>query len=246
MLHRRIGLIVVLIFSLAALGCGLAAPAQKPEPPTGPAGKGSDTKHILPLIEQLKAPPAQLYDLEQTAGSLFEGLNKGNWPQAEAALTALQHLWSQARPQVEGKKGIADADKAMVQLAEAVAGKKSIAAYENLNKFIGGINTIGKSYKLSPLADLLLISNAVRDASFYIEDRNWLKASAKARQLDDTWKEAKPVLEQAGILGEVIRTHLNIAKLRDAVAAENKAACDEILQEINLGLATIRDFYRGQ
>lgn len=242
---QRLAAYGLLLFTLLALtACGLMGPAPKPE--IGPAGKPTEAKPNPPVGERFGAAPDQLYDLEAIAGSLFEGINKENWPQAESGLYNLQAAWQQAKPVVGEKKGVKEADEALGKLSGSVADKKVTAAYENLNKFMGAVGDIGKSYKLSPLADIVAVGNAVRSVSFYVEDNNWSKAASKVKGLEDTWNQVKPSMEQFGILGAVTTTHSRVKQLKDAVNAENKGAVSEQVANLNESLGRIRDYYRGK
>lgn len=230
----------VVLFS----GCGLMTPAQKPD--IGPAGKTVESKPNPPFVERFYSPPGELYDLEATAGVIFEGINKENWQQAEAGFANLQTTWLNAKALVGDKKGVKEADKALQDLSTAIAGKKITNSYENLNKFMGSIGDIAKSYKLSPLSDIIGVGNAVRNVNFYIADKDWSKAASKAKELEGVWGHAKPSMEQVGILNEVTRTHALVSQIKDAVNAENKGAVEEQTTNINESLGYIRNFYRGK
>lgn len=235
-------LLLFLLFILAA--CGLMGPAAKPE--VGPAGKPTESKPNPPVGERFNAAPDRLYDLEAIAGALFEGINKENWPQAESGLYNLQAAWEQTKPLVGDMKGVKEADEAIGKLGGSVADKKVTASYENLNKFMGAVGDIAKSYKLSPLADIVAVGNAVRSVSFYVEDNNWSKAASKVKGLEDTWNQVKPSMEQFGILGAVTTTHSHVKQLKDAVNAENKGAVGEQVAGLNESLGRIREYYRGK
>lgn len=242
---QRLAASGLVAFSLLTLtACGLMGPAAKPE--VGPAGKPTESKPNPPVGERFAAAPDRLYDLEAIAGSLFEGINKEKWPQAESGLLNLQAAWQDAKAQVGDKKGVKEADEAIGKLSASVAEKKVTAAYEDLNKFMGAVGDIAKSYKLSPLADIVTVGNAVRSVSFYVEDNNWSKAASKVKGLEDTWNQVKPGMEQFGILGAVTTTHSHVKQLKDAVNAENKGAVSEQVAGLNETLGRIRDYYRGK
>ncbi len=238
------GCAILLLAASIAAGCGLMAPAQKPD--IGPAGKPPDAKPNPPVMERFAAAPAQLYDLEAIAGTVFEGVNKENWQQAEAGLYNLQAVWQQAKDAVGDKKGVKDADEAIGQLAASVMDRKITASYESLNKFMGSVGDVGKSYKLSPVADLIAVGNAVRSVSFYVADKNWSKAASKVKGLEDTWNNAKPAMEQVGILGAVTTSHAYVKQLKDAVNAESQGAAEEQVSNLNESLGKVREYYRGR
>ncbi len=238
------GCLAVLFAASVTAGCGLAEPAKKPE--IGPAGKPTESKPNPPVMERFASAPTQLYDLEAIAGTVFEGVNKENWQQAEAGVYNLQAVWQQAKEAAGDKKGIKDGDEAIGKLAVSVMDKKITASYENLNKFMGSVGDVGKSYKLSPVADLVAVGNALRSVSFYIADKNWSKASSKVKGLEDTWNNAKPPLEQIGILGAVTTTHAYVKQLKDAVNAESEGAAEEHIANLNESLGKIREYYRGK
>ncbi len=244
--YRKIAVVTaaLLLAATALTGCGLAGPAQKPD--IGPAGKPGDAKPNPPVMERFTSAPALLYDLEAIAGTVFEGVNKENWQQAEAGLYNLQAVWQETKATVGEKKGVKDADEAVGKLAASVTDKKITASYENLNKFMGGVSDIGKAYKLSPVADLIAVGNAVRSVSFYVADKNWSKAASKVKGLEDTWNNAKPTMEQLGVLGQVTITHAHVKQLKDAVNAENQGSAEEQVTSLNESLGKIRDYYRGK
>lgn len=220
------------------------SPAKKPD--TGPAGKPAEAKPNPPVLERFYSAPEQLYDLEAIAGAVFAGINKENWPLAETELYHLQSVWQETKQAVGDKKGIKEAEEALGKLSASIAGKQITASYVNLNKFMGSIGTIGKSYKLSPISDIITVGNAIRNVSFYAEDKNWTKAASKVKELDDSWSRIKPSLEQFGILGEVTKTHSYVNQLKDAVNAENKGAVDDRVADLNDSMGRIREFYRGK
>jgi len=237
--------IAFIILSFTLSGCGIvSAPAPKPE--VGPTGKPAESKPNPPFLEKFYSAPLELYDLESTAGVVFEGINKENWAQAQAGLNNLQTLWSQAKSSVGEKKGVTQADVSIIELTAAINDRKITAAYEYLIKFMGSISDIGKSYKLSPIADIIVVSNAIRNVSFYVEDKDWSKAAAKVQELEGTWKQVKPSMEQIGILKEITKTHLAINQVKDAVNAENKGSFVEQQGNLNESMGRIREFYRGK
>lgn len=241
----KIGIISLLSLLLLLNGCGaLSGPAPKPE--IGPAGKPVETKPNPPFMERFFSAPAELYDLEATAGVVFEGINKEEWPQAQAGVVNLQSLWQQAKAAVGDKKGVKEADAAMEKLTTAINDKKITEAYESLNKFMGSVGDVGKSYKLSPIADIIAVSNGIRNVSFFVEDKNWGKAATKIKELQGTWEKVKPGMEKLGVLGEITRTHAIVNQMKDAVNAENKGAFQEQQANINESMGRIREFFRGK
>lgn len=238
------GCVAVLLIAVLASGCGLMGPAKKPD--IGPAGKPTEAKPNPPVMERFASAPTQLYDLEAIAGTVFEGVNKENWQQAEAGLYNLQAVWQQAKDVTGDKKGVREGDEAIGKLAASIMDKKITASYESLNKFMGSVADVGKSYKLSPVADLIAVGNALRSVSFYVADKDWSKAASKVKGLDDTWNHAKPTMEQFGVLGAVTTTHAAVKQLKDAVNAENKGSAEEQVANLNESLGKIRDYYRGK
>jgi hypothetical protein len=218
-------------------------PAKKPE--VGPAGK-TEYKTNPPLVERFKSPPGQLYDLETSASILFAGLNSESWDQAQSGLQQLQAIWQEISPQLGDEKNVNKANKSLGKLSTAVGGKKITASYEALNEFMSSIGDIGQNFKLSPLSDIISISNKLRNVSFYVEEKNWTKAASKVKELEDSWGQVKPSVESIGILGEVTRTHAFIKQLKDAVNAENKGAAESHIKSLNDSMGSIREHYRGK
>lgn len=245
MLHRKfLSAITIIVASSLISGCAAFTPAPKPE--VGPTGKPVESKPNPPIMERFQSPPTQLYDLEATAGVIFEGFTTEKWDQAQKGLTTLQTTWQQAKPLLGEKKGVKEADEALDKLNEAIAAKELTNSYENLGKFMGSISDIGKSFKLSPLADIVAVGNAARNVGFYVDDKDWSKAASKVKELQGTWQQVKPSMEQVGILGELTKTHSDIKQLKDAVSAENKASVKENLAKINESMGQIRQFYYGR
>lgn len=237
--------VALLSLSMIALSaCGMIQPAKKPE--VGPAGKPVEAKPNPPVMERFYSAPTQMYDLEAIAGSLFEGINKGNWPQAEIGVSNLQTAWNETKQIVGDKKGVKDADEAIASLTTSVMEKKAVSAYEDLTKFMSSVADVGKSYKLSPISDIISVGNAIRNVSFYVEDKNWNKASSKAKELENTWNQAKPSVEQMGILGSVTTTHSYVKQLKDSVEAESKGSAEEHIADLNESMGRIREYYRGK
>lgn len=235
---------LTLIFLLLA-GCSLS-PEPAPKPEIGPAGKPVESKPNPPFVERFFSAPIELYDLEATAGVVFEGINKEDWSQAQAGLANLHTLWQQTKAAVGDKKGVKEADEAIGKLTTSINSEKTSESHENLLKFMGSIGDISKSYKLSPLADIIAVSNGIRNVSFYVETKDWEKAFAKVKELQGTWEKGKPSLEQVGILSEITKTHSIVQQMKDAVNAENKGAFQEHLANINESMGRIREFFRGK
>jgi hypothetical protein len=238
--------LLLLFLQVWLTGCGslLSGPAPKPE--IGPSGKPAEAKPNPAFLERFFPAPAQLYDLEASAGVVFEGINKGDWPQAQAGLTTLQTLWQQTKETAGEKKGTKEADAAIEKLAAAIESKKITDSYESLIKFMVSISDIGKSYKLSPIADIISVSNGIRNVSFFVEDKDWTKAAAKVKELQGTWEKVKPSMEQVGILGEITKTHAIVNQMKDAINAENKGAFLEQEANINESMGKIREFFKGK
>ena len=111
---------------------------------------------------------------------------------------------------------------------------------------MANIGDIGKSYKLSPLSDIIAVGNTVRNVSFYVQDNTWPKAKSKVKEMEGTWGQGKPSMEKVGILGEVTKTHSAVKQLKDAVDGENKGSAEEQIANINESMGTIREYYRSK
>jgi len=236
----------IISLSLLLSGCNMFTPVKKPE--IGPTGSPieAEIKPNPPLTQRFISPPGELYDLEATAGVIFQGINKGDWLQVESGLTTLQTLWPQVKNLTGDKKGIKNADEAFTQLITNITEKKSTESYESLNKFMASVSDVGKSYKLSPLSDIVGVGNTLRNVSFYVHDKAWDKAKAKVKELEGAWGQAKPSMEKVGILSEVTKTHTAVKQLKDAVDAENQGSAEEQITNINESMGTIREYYHGK
>lgn len=247
MLHSKPLLLIiatVTTFSILCSGCSMFQPLKKPD--IGPAGAPATEKSNPPLTERFMSPPGELYDLETTAGVIFEGIIKNDWLQATAGLKTLQQLWPQIRPLVGDKKGVTAASAALEELVLPISEKNPMDSYESLTKFMASISDIGKSYKLSPLSDIIGVNNAIRRVAFYVTFNDWHKATAKMKELDNTWGHAKPGMESVGVFGKLTTTHSIIKQMKDAVEAENKNSVQEHIANINESMAYIRDYYRSK
>ena len=249
MKQRHSVLISILLILGILAGCAslpnmsMLTPVKKPD--VGPTGAPVDAKPNPPFWHRFLSPPTQLYDLEAIAGSLFKGVNKERWEQAQSGLTNLQNVWDQTKPLLGDMKGVDAADSAMTKLSASVAAREVTASYENLIAFMAAISDIGKSFKLSPLSDIVAVGNTARNVAFYTEDKNWLKTASKVKELEGTWKQVRPSMEQIGIFGELTQAHSLVKELKDAVNAENKSAIEEKLANLNESMGRIRQFYYG-
>ena len=225
-------------------GCGMLTPLKKPE--IGPAGKPVESKPNPPFTQRFISPPGELYDLEETAGVIFEGIIKNNWQQAKVGLSTLEKQWPQVKLLIGDKKGVTTGNEALEKLTTAIAENKTIESYESLNKFMASMSDIGKSYKLSPISDIIGVGNSIRNVSFYVENNDWPKAIAKMKELDSTWGQAKPNLESIGILSKITTTHSIVKQMKDAVDAGNKGSVEEHIADINESIGYIREYYRGK
>lgn len=241
---RSLTAIAFIIACLYLSGCGIFTPAPKPD--NGPAGKPVESKPNPPVAERFQSPPAEIYDLEALAGAVFEGVTKQNWLQAKDNFTQMQNTWQVVKASVGEKKGVKESDEAIQKLAPSLSANNVTESYESLNKFMGSVSDIGKSYKLSPVSEIIAIGNSIRNVSFHIQDNNWSKASAKVKELEGTWQHSKPSLEETGVLGESTKIHSRINQLKNAVTAENKGASDEHIASLNESMSIMRQFYRGK
>lgn len=239
-----LGIGIIISVSLLLSGCNMFTPLKKPE--IGPAGTPVQTKANPPFTQRFISPPGKLYDLEATAGVIFEGIIKNNWQQAETGLRTLETLWSQTKALIGDKKGVNAGSEALEKLTAAIANKNSLDSYESLNKFMASISDIGKSYKLSPLSDIIVVGNSIRNVNYYVENNDWPKAIAKMKELDSTWGQAKPSLESVGIFSKITTTHSIVKQMKDAVDAGNKGSVEEHIAYINESMGYIREYYRGK
>ncbi|MBP2649796.1 MAG: hypothetical protein H6Q74_621 [Firmicutes bacterium] len=245
MLHRYkfiYPLVLLTAFSVLFTGCGFNTQAAD----TGPIGRITKIKPPTNLNSLVTPAPQSLFDLETIAGTTFEAINKANWSQASEGLIQLQWVWQQIKPLINDPENQKSADEALTKLGSAINEQQVTTSCEGLNRFMSSISDISKAYKLSPLSDIIVVDNAVRDASFYIENKDWSKASSKMKQLENTWKQVKPGLEKIGILGQTAKIHSYVNQLKDAVTAENQSSAIEKLGDINAGMAQIRAYYQNK
>lgn len=246
MLYKKKRLIAIALTTacLYLSGCGMFTPAPKPD--IGPAGKPVESKPNPPVAERFQSPPAEIYDLEALAGAVFEGVNKQDWLQAINNFNQMQATWQQVKASVGEKKGVKESDEAIQKLAPSLSANDVTESYESLNKFMASISDIGKSYKLSPVSEIIAIGNSIRNVSFHVQAKNWTKATAKIKELEGTWQHSKPALEEAGVLGEATKIHSRVNQLKNAVTAENKGASEEHIASLNESMSIMRQFYRGK
>ena len=87
--RKSVVISILLVLGILA-GCAslpemsMLTPAKKPD--VGPTGSPTEAKPNPPFWHRFLSPPAQLYDIEAIAGSLFEGVNKERWEQAQSGL----------------------------------------------------------------------------------------------------------------------------------------------------------------
>jgi hypothetical protein len=236
---------MLLIFiTLLTTGCGIFQAQKKPE--LGPTGSGEEAKANPPFWERFDKPPSQLYDLEELSGTLFESISHRNWDGALEQTTALRKTWEESKSQIGDKKGVKEADEALQKVSAAISNNNTLDSYETLNQFLAAVSDIGKSYKLSALSDILLIGNSVRNVGYYVAEKDWTKANTKVNELEGTWLQVKPSMEQLGILSEVTKAHGTIKSLKDSVTSENQGAAENQLKLLNESLGNIRDFYKNK
>lgn len=180
------------------------------------------------------------------AGLIFDGINAQNWDMVQSDWLQLQSLWQAISPQLGDENNVRKANKGLAKLSDAIDDQKADSAYQALNEFMSSVSDIGQNFKLSPLSDIISISNKLRNVSFYVSDSDWTKAASRVKELESSWEQAKPSMESVGILGEVTRTHSYIKQLVDAVNAENSGASDSHIKSLNDSLGSIRQFYRGK
>ncbi len=239
-----LGMTAIIISTILCSGCSMFQTLKKPD--MGPAGTAVVEKSNPPLAERFLSPPGELYDLETTAGVIFEGIIKNDWLQASAGLKTLQQLWPQTKALIGDKKGVTAANTALEELVLPITEKNPMDSYEILTAFMASISDIGKSYKLSPLSDIINVNNGIRRVAFYTTFNDWHKAVTKMKELENIWGQAKPSMESIGILGKTTTTHSIIKQMKDAVDAENKPSVTAGIGNINESMAYIRDYYRGK
>ncbi len=241
-MYTKITPITLLCIICITVGCGLVSPAKKPN--VGPIGQIKEEKIHKNIFEQLKSPPPELFDLEQIAGVIFAGINTEEWSQAQSYLPLLHERWNKVKTTIVDKESISKNDKALAALNSAINNKQISESHKSLEQFMGGLNDIAKEYKLSPLPDIIAIGGKLRNVSFFVAEKDWQKASLKVKELEDSWEQMKPGLEQVGIMGEITKIHSSIKQLKDAINAENKAGADEHLNKTNESISRVINFYR--
>lgn len=192
-------------------------PAKKPD--IGPIGTSNQKAASLPLAERFFSSPSQMYDMEISSGALFENLMKEDWGKSEQIVMGLQEIMRKNNSLKENEKE--KINVTLNQLNNLLLENKKSEAYEKLTNLSKNIIDITKPYSLSPLADLITINASVRNTTYYVETKQWKVAATKAKELESLWKQAKPSLEQPGILGEVTKIHSTIAQLKESIDAEN-------------------------
>lgn len=232
----------IAVFAVILSGCGLLS---KPAPKMETSETASRVLRSSPFLERFSSAPHEFYDIDESAAALFSAMTAQDWKSAAQALAALQNAWGKVRPSAT-EKAAAEGGASLDKLAGAVAAQKTSEACRSLNKFMGNASKIGENYQLSPIADMITIGIAVREAGFYAGDENWGKAAAKSKELENVWNQSKSSMEQMGVLGELTKAHFLINQMKDAIDAENKDSFLEHLEEVNETLGGIRKFYYGK
>lgn len=184
--------------------------------------------------------PTKLYDIEGLAGNIFEGILSRNWNDATANLSQLITAWTDVKSVIENPTAILQSEEVLSLLISAVQARNPDLSQTELNDFMYKISDISKGYKLSPLSDIIAINNAGRDLRYAVENKNWVTAAAKAKELQNTWGRAKSNLEQFGILGDITETHSSIEQMKNSVEEENRTTFLERFQKFNEGMSHIR------
>lgn len=184
--------------------------------------------------------PTRLYDIEGLAGNIFEGILSRNWNDATANLSQLITAWTDVKSVIENPTAILQSEEVLSLLISAVQARNPDLSQTELNDFMYKISDISKGYKLSPLSDIIAINNAGRDLRYAVENKNWVTAAAKAKELQNTWGRAKSNLEQFGILGDITETHSSIEQMKNSVEEENRTTFLERFQKFNEGMSHIR------
>lgn len=184
--------------------------------------------------------PTKLYDIEGLAGNIFEGILSRNWNDATANLSQLITAWTDVKSVIENPTTILQSEEVLSLLISAVQARNPDLSQTELNDFMYKISDISKGYKLSPLSDIIAINNAGRDLRYAVENKNWITAAAKAKELQNTWSRAKSNLEQFGILGDITETHSSIEQMKNSVEEENRTTFLARFQKFNEGMSHIR------
>lgn len=235
-------LILLVALTLAVTSCGITPPIKTPI--NGPLGKSTENKPSLSWLQHLSSPPTGIYDLEQIAGLLFSAINSENWEEAQNYFNFLNEAWQKTKPNILDKKSVDETSQIISLLNLSVQQKRLNLSHNNLNKFMHKINEMARSYYLSPSADIIGINIVLRNVAFALAERDWKQSALKAKELENTWQQMKPSIEQLGIIGEITTTHALIKQLKDAVSAENEIVAKGHLSKINQSMGRIRNFYQ--
>ena len=238
-----ISLASITLFSISACGL-LSSPAPKLEE-SGPAGQ-IPPKQESPFLAKLQSPPKEIYELEKSAGLLFEAVRKQDWLQAQQNFFRMRTAWQDAKPILVSQDGMEEATSSLEKLSQSLSAGKIPEACQNLHNFMAGIAKISQNYQLSPSSDIINIGNALREVSFYVGSEDWGKAEVKLKALESVWGQSKPALEKVGVLAQLTKTHSLLTQIKDAINAENKEAFLERAADMNSSLGQIRDFYEGK
>lgn len=229
-------LLFALIIPFLSTGCSLIEPINDFN--QGPVGMIEESS---PDTASWTADaPTKLYDIEGLAGGIFEGILSRNWPMANENLSKLLTAWSEAKSFLQDSQKNLETENILKHLITAIQSRNADESQQDLNNFMYKISDISKNYKLSPLSDIIAINNAGRDLRYAVENKNWVTAATKIKELQNTWGRAKSNLEQFGILGEITHTHSSIEQMKNSVEAENQMTFLEKFKSFNESMAKIR------
>lgn len=184
--------------------------------------------------------PSKLYDIEGLAGNIFSSILSRDWNGANENLSRLMTAWTEAKAVIENPAAILQSEEILSLLISAIQARNPDVSQKELNDFMYKISDISKNYKLSPLSDIIAINNAGRDLRYAVENKNWVTAAAKIKELQNTWGRAKSNLEEFGILGDITQTHNSIDQLKNSVEEENRTTFLDRFQKFSEGMTHIR------
>lgn len=232
-----------ILIMLLTTGCA-AFPDSFKQTISGPTGEISDIK---PRSIYHEHPPREFYDLEKSSGMIFQFIQTEKWPDAEAEFQQLKTTWlTLSKSLVDNNTLTASPESKISALSNSIQERKVTQSLENINQFMGSISDISKTYKISPVTDIIMLGNSLRNISAYASIKDWSNLEKKTKELENMWHDAKPGVEQVGIISESTKIHASINRLKDAIDSENIAQVTEEIHKINESLAKIRIFYYGK
>ncbi len=138
--------------------------------------------------------PASLSQVGEYGEVAYDLAKISNWTKATANLTSLQNAAKNLRQDIDNKQTL-QLDKSIATLSQAVKTKNRQAAMRDANQVTLNAAKITEEFKGKVPVEITMLDYYGRELEIWAAQGNTTKLKATAKDIQQTWKKVRPVIE---------------------------------------------------